>query len=113
MDPVALTSLYRPFEINDLNTYYFLLSEFLDLTLCDVGRYIELVYIPTRKDGVKGRATSILSNVIAPGEFNSLFLVLRMHNDMFYVRTWGIFIKFKVLRSIILHLCYMDSDKIV
>lgn len=43
-------------------------TEFLDLTLEEVGKRIELVYSPMRKDGIKGNPRTIVSNVIAPGE---------------------------------------------
>lgn len=46
---------------------FVLLVEFLDLTLEDVGKCVELVYTPMRKDDVKGKPRSIKSNVIAPG----------------------------------------------
>lgn len=42
--------------------------DFLDLTLEDVGRCIELVYTPVRQDGIKGSPRSILSDVIAPAD---------------------------------------------
>lgn len=42
--------------------------DFLDLTLDDVGRCIELVYTPMRKDEMKGSPRSILSDIIAPAD---------------------------------------------
>ncbi|XP_065846855.1 187-kDa microtubule-associated protein AIR9 [Euphorbia lathyris] len=51
-------------------------DEFLDLTLEDVGKYIELVYTPMRKDGAKGTPRSIKSNVIAPADPVGLELVI-------------------------------------
>ncbi|KAE7996085.1 hypothetical protein FH972_000834 [Carpinus fangiana] len=42
--------------------------DFLDLTLEDVGRCIELVYTPVRQDGTKGSPRSILSDIIAPAD---------------------------------------------
>ncbi|XP_068657633.1 187-kDa microtubule-associated protein AIR9-like isoform X2 [Aristolochia californica] len=42
-------------------------NEFLDLALEDVGKRIELVYIPMRKDGLRGKEKSIVSDVISPG----------------------------------------------
>lgn len=51
-------------------------DEFLDLTLDDVERSIELVYTPIRKDGVKGNPRSILSDVIAPADPVGLDLVI-------------------------------------
>lgn len=48
----------------------FLLSDFLDLSLDDVGRCIELVYTPMRKDGMQGNPRSVLSEVIAPGKLH-------------------------------------------
>uniref|UniRef100_A0A2P2LXL6 187-kDa microtubule-associated protein AIR9 n=1 Tax=Rhizophora mucronata TaxID=61149 RepID=A0A2P2LXL6_RHIMU len=44
------------------------LAEFLDLTLEDVGKCIELVYTPVRKDGIKGRPRSRISDSIAPAD---------------------------------------------
>ncbi|XP_058200285.1 187-kDa microtubule-associated protein AIR9 isoform X1 [Rhododendron vialii] len=41
-------------------------AEFLDLRLEDVGRCLELVYTPVRKDGVKGSATCVLSTAVSP-----------------------------------------------
>lgn len=38
------------------------------MTLEDVGKCIELVYTPMRKDGVQGNSRTIISEVIAPGE---------------------------------------------
>ncbi|XXG74688.1 hypothetical protein AAC387_Pa07g3344 [Persea americana] len=43
-------------------------KEFLDLTLEDVGKCIELVYTPMRKDGLRGSSKSIISDVIAPAD---------------------------------------------
>ncbi|CAA6657906.1 unnamed protein product [Spirodela intermedia] len=43
-------------------------TEFLDLTLSDVGRCIELFYTPIRKDGLRGTPVSIVSIVISPAE---------------------------------------------
>uniref|UniRef100_A0A2P2LXJ8 187-kDa microtubule-associated protein AIR9 n=1 Tax=Rhizophora mucronata TaxID=61149 RepID=A0A2P2LXJ8_RHIMU len=43
-------------------------DEFLDLTLEDVGKCIELVYTPVRKDGIKGRPRSRISDSIAPAD---------------------------------------------
>ncbi|KAJ6314563.1 hypothetical protein OIU78_018108, partial [Salix suchowensis] len=40
--------------------------EFLDLTLEDAGKHIELVYTPIRKDDAKGSPHTILSDMIAP-----------------------------------------------
>lgn len=51
------------------NDIFFVPTDFLDLTLEDVGGCIELVYTPVRKDGLKGSPKSILSAVIIPGEF--------------------------------------------
>ncbi|XP_050287911.1 187-kDa microtubule-associated protein AIR9 isoform X2 [Quercus robur] len=42
--------------------------DFLDLTLEDVGRCIELVYTPVRQDGMKGSPSSISSDIIAPAD---------------------------------------------
>ncbi|KAJ4980259.1 hypothetical protein NE237_031096 [Protea cynaroides] len=43
-------------------------DEFLDLTLEDVGRHIELVYTPVRRDGMKGTPRSIVSDEIVPAD---------------------------------------------
>ncbi|KAF2317878.1 hypothetical protein GH714_041198 [Hevea brasiliensis] len=51
-------------------------NEFLDLTLEDVGKCIELVYTPMRKDGVTGNPWSIKSHVIAPADPVGLELVI-------------------------------------
>ncbi|KAG8652144.1 187-kDa microtubule-associated protein AIR9 isoform X2 [Manihot esculenta] len=51
-------------------------DEFLDLTLEDVGKCVELVYTPMRKDDVKGKPRSIKSNVIAPADPMGLELVI-------------------------------------
>ncbi|XWS40436.1 hypothetical protein CRYUN_Cryun18bG0140100 [Craigia yunnanensis] len=51
-------------------------DEFLDLTLDDVGRSIELVYTPVRKDGVKGNPRSIISDEISPADPVGLDLVI-------------------------------------
>ncbi|MQL72308.1 hypothetical protein Taro_004651, partial [Colocasia esculenta] len=51
-------------------------TAFLDLTLADVGGCIELVYMPMRKDGVRGTPKSILSRAIAPADPKGLELVL-------------------------------------
>ncbi|KAF5472567.1 hypothetical protein F2P56_009278 [Juglans regia] len=42
--------------------------DFVDLTLEDVGRSIELVYTAVRQDGMKGSPRSILSDIIAPAD---------------------------------------------
>lgn len=44
-----------------------LLAEFLDLTLEDVDKCIELIFTPIRKDALKGSSRSILSCQVAPG----------------------------------------------
>ncbi|XWS55352.1 hypothetical protein CRYUN_Cryun10bG0167200 [Craigia yunnanensis] len=51
-------------------------DEFLDLTLDEVGRSIELVYTPMRKDGVKGNSRSIISDEISPADPVGLDLVI-------------------------------------
>ncbi|XP_020271153.1 187-kDa microtubule-associated protein AIR9 [Asparagus officinalis] len=43
-------------------------DEFLDLTIEDVDRCIELVFTPVRKDGVRGSAKTVVSSVIAPAD---------------------------------------------
>lgn len=47
-------------------------ADFLDLTLEDVGRCIELVYTPMRKDGMKGSPRRVISDVIAPGKLQCI-----------------------------------------
>ncbi|KAF7138111.1 hypothetical protein RHSIM_Rhsim07G0133800 [Rhododendron simsii] len=42
-------------------------GKFLDLSLEDVGRCLELVHTPVCKDGVKGSATCALSTAVSPG----------------------------------------------
>ncbi|PPD82943.1 hypothetical protein GOBAR_DD20121 [Gossypium barbadense] len=51
-------------------------DEFIDLTLDDVGRSIELVYTPIRKDGIKGNSRSIISDEISPADPVGLALVI-------------------------------------
>ncbi|CAL5345394.1 unnamed protein product [Camellia sinensis] len=51
-------------------------GEFFDLTIEDVGRRVELVYTPVRKDGVKGTANSVMSSVVAPADPMGLELVI-------------------------------------
>ncbi|OMO92313.1 hypothetical protein COLO4_17682 [Corchorus olitorius] len=51
-------------------------DEFLDLTLDDVGRRIQLVYTPMRKDGAKGNPRSIISDEISPADPVGLDLVI-------------------------------------
>ncbi|KAF2317884.1 hypothetical protein GH714_041204 [Hevea brasiliensis] len=55
---------------------WFRVRKFLDLTLEDVGKCIELVYTPMRKDGVTGNPWSIKSHVIAPADPVGLELVI-------------------------------------
>ncbi|GMH20814.1 hypothetical protein Nepgr_022656 [Nepenthes gracilis] len=43
-------------------------GEFLDLTVEDVGSYIEIIFTPVRNDGVRGMPMSIISDVIAPAD---------------------------------------------
>ncbi|KAG6695757.1 hypothetical protein I3842_09G113900 [Carya illinoinensis] len=43
-------------------------ADFLDLTLEDVGRCVELVYTAVRQDGMKGSPRSIVSDIIAPAD---------------------------------------------
>ncbi|KAG5254640.1 187-kDa microtubule-associated protein [Salix suchowensis] len=50
--------------------------EFLDLTLEDAGKHIELVYTPIRKDDAKGSPHTILSDMIAPADPVGLELVI-------------------------------------
>ncbi|KAF7120869.1 hypothetical protein RHSIM_Rhsim13G0119900 [Rhododendron simsii] len=51
-------------------------GEFLDLRLEDVGRCLELVYTPVRKDGVEGSATCVLSTAVSPAEPMGVELVI-------------------------------------
>ncbi|GLT64986.1 hypothetical protein SLA2020_374440 [Shorea laevis] len=51
-------------------------DEFVDLTLDDVGKSIELVFSPMRKDGVKGSPRSIISDLISPADPVGLDLVI-------------------------------------
>lgn len=51
-------------------------QDFLDLTLDDVGRCIELVYTPMRKDGTRGNPKSIQSDVIVPADPEGLELII-------------------------------------
>ncbi|KAJ1437037.1 Leucine-rich repeat [Sesbania bispinosa] len=50
--------------------------DFLDLTLDDVGTCIELIYMPVRKDGVKGSPKSIVSDLISPADPKGMELVI-------------------------------------
>lgn len=45
-------------------------TEFLDLSLDDVGESIELIYTPVREDGIEGSPRSIRTDGIAPGELS-------------------------------------------
>ena len=58
------------------------ITEFLDLTLDDVGSHIELVYTPVRDDGMKGNPRSIISDAIAPG---NLFLFFLKKETVFFI----------------------------
>ncbi|KAK7304069.1 hypothetical protein RJT34_15087 [Clitoria ternatea] len=51
-------------------------NDFWDLTLEDVGVYIELIYTPVRKDGVKGNPKSIVSDLISPADPLGMELVI-------------------------------------
>ncbi|KAJ0980466.1 hypothetical protein J5N97_008721 [Dioscorea zingiberensis] len=65
------------FRVKDNGTKDKLISdEFLELTLEDVGKCIELIYTPIRKDGLKGAPKTIFSDVIAPANPKGLELVL-------------------------------------
>ncbi|XP_004293996.1 PREDICTED: 187-kDa microtubule-associated protein AIR9 [Fragaria vesca subsp. vesca] len=50
--------------------------DFLDLTLDDVGKCIELVYTPMRKDGMRGNPKSIKSDVVEPADPEGLELMI-------------------------------------
>ncbi|CAI0545496.1 unnamed protein product [Linum tenue] len=43
-------------------------DDFVDLTLEDVGKRIELIYLPVRKDGSRGSPKTIKSDVIVPAD---------------------------------------------
>ncbi|KAF9588966.1 hypothetical protein IFM89_017645 [Coptis chinensis] len=51
-------------------------DEYLDLTVEDVGRCIELVYTPVRTDGLGGTPKRVLSDVISPADPVGLELIL-------------------------------------
>ncbi|XP_031505223.1 187-kDa microtubule-associated protein AIR9 isoform X2 [Nymphaea colorata] len=51
-------------------------DEFHDLTYEDVGGYIELVFIPIRKDGMQGKPKTIVSTLICPAEPVGLELII-------------------------------------
>lgn len=51
-------------------------EEYLGLSIEDVGRYIELIYTPVRKDGMRGSPASIKSEVIAPGDPMGVELII-------------------------------------
>ncbi|GLT97098.1 hypothetical protein SLE2022_146820 [Rubroshorea leprosula] len=51
-------------------------DEFVDLTLDDVGKNVELVFTPIRKDGMKGNPRSIISDLISPADPVGLDLVV-------------------------------------
>ncbi|XP_057465602.1 187-kDa microtubule-associated protein AIR9 isoform X2 [Actinidia eriantha] len=51
-------------------------DEFYDLRIEDVGRCVELVFMPVRKDGIKGVAKSVMSSVVAPAEPMGVELVI-------------------------------------
>ncbi|XP_010519077.1 PREDICTED: 187-kDa microtubule-associated protein AIR9-like [Tarenaya hassleriana] len=51
-------------------------DEFLDLSLEDVGKSIELVYTPVREDGIEGNPRSIVSDEIAPANPMGLELII-------------------------------------
>lgn len=51
-------------------------GEFLDLSLEDVGRSIQIVYTPVRKDGNRGKSESVVSDVVVPGNPKGVELVI-------------------------------------
>ncbi|XP_026383847.1 187-kDa microtubule-associated protein AIR9-like isoform X1 [Papaver somniferum] len=51
-------------------------AEYLDLTAEDVGRCIELIYTPVRKDGIKGTPKLVKSDEIAPADPMGVELVI-------------------------------------
>lgn len=66
------------------------------MTLEDVGKFIELVYTPMRKDGVRGNPRSIKSNMIAPGLLYSTIectfvQITTFHHVMFDILLLGHF----------------------
>ncbi|KAG1368409.1 putative 187-kDa microtubule-associated protein AIR9 [Cocos nucifera] len=50
--------------------------EYLDLTLDDVGKCIELIYTPIRMDGSRGSPKNIISDVIVPADPRGIELIL-------------------------------------
>ncbi|KAJ7969079.1 187-kDa microtubule-associated protein AIR9-like [Quillaja saponaria] len=68
---------YEWFRVNSNGAHEKLgIHEFLDLTLEDVGKCIELVYTPVRNDGTEGIPRSIASDVICPGDPAGMELVI-------------------------------------
>ncbi|KAG0500755.1 hypothetical protein HPP92_000827 [Vanilla planifolia] len=51
-------------------------DDFLDLTLEDVGRFIELAYTPVRKDGLRGSRKSVISTAISAANPKGIELVI-------------------------------------
>lgn len=69
--------LYEWFRVKDNGLKEKLSAdEFLHLTINDVGRRIEFVYTPMRKDGAKGSIRSVVSDVIAPADPVGVELVI-------------------------------------
>lgn len=69
--------LYEWFRIKSSGTKEKLdAGEFLDLSFEDVGRCVELIYTPVRKDGIRGKAKSVVSTVVVPGDPKGVELVI-------------------------------------
>ncbi|KAJ6832033.1 187-kDa microtubule-associated protein AIR9 [Iris pallida] len=76
---LSFTAVYSGGERGDCNHELFRVKsngtkdkvtgdDFIDLTLEDVGRRIEVVYTPVRSDGLRGSPKNIISSVIAPAD---------------------------------------------
>lgn len=66
--PIGLDFLLSPYKsaFNQYGPW----TEFLDLSLEDVGESIEIIYTPVREDGIEGNPRSIRSDSISPGELS-------------------------------------------
>lgn len=67
--PIGLDFLHLLTNLLQINQYG-QWTEFLDLSLEDVGESIEIIYTPVREDGIEGSPRSIRSDSIAPGELS-------------------------------------------
>lgn len=59
---------FLSYAVGMIRCWVVILAEFLNLTIEDVGKVIELVYTPVRNDGIRGNPRSVISEVIAPGK---------------------------------------------